>query len=73
MRDKTKAGPIQKDTIYPKDNLMGRLGWGDYAMRSARRSGLKVIRAGKSIFIRGEDFIDWLNKQAEQSAAASSN
>ena len=60
---KPKTGPIQKDTVYPKASFMGRIGWGEFAMRSARRSGLKVIRAGKSVFIRGEDFIDWLESQ----------
>lgn len=70
---KAATGPIQRDTVYPLDSLQALAGFGDFATRRARRSGLKVIKAGKKIFVHGEDFIEWLKKQAEQSAAASSN
>ncbi len=70
---KAKTGPIQRDTVYPLHSFMSRVGWGEFAMRSARRSGLRVVRMGKSVFVRGEDFIDFLDKQAEPSAVASSN
>ena len=70
---KAKTGPIQRDTVYPLHSFLARVGWGEFAMRSARRSGLKVIRAGKGVFIRGEDFIEWLNKKSEPSAVSSSN
>jgi hypothetical protein len=70
---KASTGPIQRDTVYPLDSFQALSGLGDFATRMARRSGLRVIKAGKNVFVRGEDFIDWLNKQAEPSAAASSN
>jgi hypothetical protein len=69
---KAKTGPIQRNTVYPKDSFMSRVGWGEFAMRSARRSGLKVIRAGKGVFVRGEDFIEWLNNQTESETAVAS-
>lgn len=70
---RTKTGPIQRNTIYPLADFMSRVGLGEFAMRRARREGLRVVRMGKSVFVRGEDFIDFLNKQAEPSAVASSN
>ena len=67
---KSNPGAIQRDTIYPKETIMQYVGWGDFAMRSARRSGLKVLRAGKRVFVRGEDFSDWLTSQTRASEPA---
>ena len=70
MINRKGTGPIQKNTIYPLGDFMGRVGMGEFAIRNARRAGLKVVRIGKKVFIRGEDFISFLDAQAEAVTAS---
>ena len=39
---KETRGPIEPDVIYPLPDIKQRSGFGDHAMRQARRAGLKV-------------------------------
>jgi hypothetical protein len=52
--------PIEPDVAYPLGNFQQRTGYGDSAMRAARRAGLRVIYLHKRCFVLGSDFIEYL-------------
>jgi len=56
------TGPIVEGEIYTLDEFKRRSRWRDAAIRTARRHGLKVIKAGNICFIRGTDFSEFLRK-----------
>jgi hypothetical protein len=51
---------------------MALSGLGVSAMRAARRSGLRVLYIGRSAFVSGDDFIDWIRATAKGSRGVSS-
>ena len=53
-------GPIEPDVVYPLDDLKGRSGMGNTALRTARRTGLKIMYAGGRAYCKGSAFIEWL-------------
>ena len=53
---------IQSDTLYTLRSFRDITGWGDHAMRTARRSGLKVRYRGNRGFVLGADFIKYLTQ-----------
>lgn len=53
--------PIKNDEIYRRDDFLARVGWGIHAWRSAKRTGLKVIRTAGRCYVRGCDFNDYLD------------
>ena len=57
--------PIEKGKIYPLPVFQRHSGWGRHAMREARRQGLKTIRSGGRIFVRGKDFFAYLDAVAD--------
>ncbi|MBI3467837.1 MAG: hypothetical protein HY000_32915 [Planctomycetes bacterium] len=57
------AGEIHPNVLYGAAEFRRRTGLGEYALRAARRRGLKVHRAGGRAFILGRDFIAWLEKR----------
>lgn len=63
---------ISVDEIYPLPRFKAASGLNDFAIRQARRRGLKVIACGKRKFVRGRDFYDYLDSQvpAENDSAA---
>lgn len=60
------AGPIRNGETYTLDEFKARSRWGNGAIRSARRNGLRMILAGNICFIRGEDFNQYLEKVATE-------
>lgn len=67
MANTRELAPIQNGVIYPLDNFQLRTGMGRHAMRAARRSGLKVIRLGSRVFVRGDDFNAFLETLSNDS------
>lgn len=57
---------VQCGVVYPLSDFQRRTGLGDYAMRQARRKGLRVRYVGGRGFVIGDDWIDWLSRQAEE-------
>lgn len=51
---------IEPDVLYHKAELMARLRWKQHAWRTARKQGLRVLRAGGRVYVRGQDVIDHL-------------
>jgi len=59
-RPATAPGEIDPRCIYTVGELKRRLRWGRVSWRKARRDGLRVLRAGRSRYVRGSDLIDYL-------------
>ncbi len=58
------AGSIESGHVYPIDDFKRRTRWSDAALRTARRNGLTVTRAGNINFVAGDDFLAYLKKLA---------
>lgn len=60
-------GPIVPGVLYPLDHLKARSGLGSAALRTARRTGLKVRYAAGRGYILGRDFILWVEQNGKDS------
>jgi hypothetical protein len=63
MRRKTDPndlGTISNQLTYPMPVFMKTAGIGKHALTQLRKQGLRVIRTGGRVFIRGQDFFDFL-------------
>lgn len=58
----TSNGVIEAGAVYTLQELKRRAGVAEWWLRTARRNGLRVIRAGNRGYVRGEDFIGYLDK-----------
>lgn len=58
--DLKHLGVIEDATTYPMPLFMQTSGLGKHALTGARRQGLKVVRLGGRVFIRGRDFNEFL-------------
>jgi hypothetical protein len=56
------SGTIVPDALYRIDEIAARMGWGDHALRAARRRGLKVLKSGKRCYVIGSDLLDFVRK-----------
>jgi len=54
-------GVIRPEEIYRKDEFFRRVGIKQAGYRTARRNGLKVIAAQGRVFVRGSDWIAYLD------------
>lgn len=61
MAMKVSAEPITPESLYRLDDFQKLTGLGRWAMRTARRNGLKVRRIGGRAYVLGRDFIDYLD------------
>lgn len=57
-----KLGPIAPDALYPLVALQERVGLGKTTMRTMRRQGLRVRYLCGRCFVRGADFIDFVEQ-----------
>jgi hypothetical protein len=55
-------GEVHPGVLYRADELKGRMGWSDAALRAARRRGLVVRREGKRAYVLGEDVITYITR-----------
>jgi len=53
-------GVIRAGEIYRKDELLKRAGLRQAGWRTARRQGLRVLEANGRCFVRGEDWLSYL-------------
>lgn len=53
---------IDPTKVYPLATFKRIVGYGDWAMRQARRDGLRVIYRGNRAFVRGADFDAFLQQ-----------
>lgn len=57
----SKSGIVEVDAVYQKAEFLSRVGLGEAAFRSARRAGLKVAYVHGKAYIRGRDWLDYLD------------
>lgn len=55
-------GVIQKDALYSKNEIKGRMGWTEASFRAARRKGLRTHRVGKRVYVTGVDAIAFVTE-----------
>lgn len=60
-------GVIAPTNLYHVDELLARLKWSKHAWRTARRQGLRVLRAGGRAYVLGSDLITYLSKMNGES------
>lgn len=53
--------PIEPQKLYPLDAFMRAAGMGKSALRAARRNGLTVKYVGCRAYVKGSDFIDYVD------------
>lgn len=53
--------------MYSLPEIKARLGWGDHAMRTARRNGLKVQYVAGRGYVYGKDAIDYIRQRGKVS------
>lgn len=58
------TGPIVAGETYTLDEFKARSRWSAGAIRTARKNGLKVTKAGNICFVRADDFNAYLSKLA---------
>jgi hypothetical protein len=58
--DLVAAASIRRDAVYALADFLAITRLSDAAMRSARRSGLKVRRLGRRSFVLGEEFATFI-------------
>jgi hypothetical protein len=58
-------GVISPNELYHLTEFKRRLGWGDHAMRVARRNGLKVQYIAGRAYVFGADGIDHIRSHAK--------
>ena len=58
----TESGVIRGDEVYRKDEFCRRVGISQHAWRTARRNGLHVIQTAGRSFVRGADWMHYLDR-----------
>jgi len=57
----TSPGVIRADELYRLDELQARLQAGEWAIRQARRKGLRMYKIGKRKYVKGADVLAFLD------------
>jgi hypothetical protein len=60
-------GPIEPSALYPLGVLRARTGLGIAAIRHMRREGLAVRYVAGRAFVRGSDFIEFVEQNGKKS------
>ena len=63
MATATVAELIEPHILYSRTEFKRRSGLGDFAIRKAKKDGLKVTPRGGREWILGRDFIEFVGKQ----------
>lgn len=62
---------IRPEELYPLPSAKSITGWGDSALRSARRGGLKLLYLHGRVFVRGAELIRYIEEAACDQAPTS--
>ncbi|QDT84775.1 hypothetical protein [Gimesia chilikensis] len=60
------TGQIEPQTLYSLEEFKQVSGMGNWALRQARKAGLKMLKIGNRKFVKGQAFIDFLDSQNEE-------
>ena len=61
---------IDSSKVYPLPIFMQAVGMSKWAIRQARRAGLRTVKVGNRSYVRGSDWDEFLANKAEQKAAS---
>jgi hypothetical protein len=59
--------PISVHEVYPLKVFKQRSGLDSWALRKAKRAGLRVFAVGRRRYVRGSDFAEFLGQLPEES------
>jgi hypothetical protein len=59
-------GVFHPGDVYTADEVKRRTGWGSWAFAQNRRRGLRTKTVGKTIFVRGDDLIQFVEAQGNE-------
>lgn len=62
---KPPGGGFSRDEILTKTEFLRRIPWGKKAWSTALNDGLKTIKQGGLVFVRGSDFWDFCERKAK--------
>lgn len=62
------AGTFVPGELLTLPELRRRTGWGQFALRQARKRGLRIVRSGNSRYCFSDDFIKFVAETAEEEA-----
>lgn len=62
------TGQIEPQTLYSLEEFKQVSGMGNWALRQARKAGLKMLKSGNRKFVKGQDFIDFLDSQNSETS-----
>jgi len=63
------GGSIQAGEVMTLQELKRRLGWGEHAIRQARKAGLRLIPFGREKFALGADVLAFFKRLADQQSS----
>jgi hypothetical protein len=60
------SGTINAGEAYTVQEFGRRLGLKEWALRSLKRKGLRMIKVSGRCFVQGRDFLEFLDREAKQ-------
>lgn len=64
---------IQSGVVYTLDNFKSLSGLGTHALRQAVKKGLQTIQIGSRKYVRGSDFLAFIDKQIQTQSSNQEN
>jgi hypothetical protein len=64
MATAAPPGLVEPGILYRMDELCLRLGWSRKSWDAAKRRGLRVLRSGKRVYVKGSDALAFIEKDA---------
>ena len=65
------SGAIEPGAVYRLEDFLARVGWSHHAWRSARAAGMKSVRMHARCYVRGDDFMRYVDQVASRAEPAS--
>lgn len=67
------AGQIEPQTLYALEEFKKVSGMKSWALRQARKSGLKMLKIGNRKYVKGQSFIDFIEAQNAPKVSETAN
>lgn len=67
------AGQIEPQTLYALEEFKKVSGMKSWALRKARKSGLKMLKIGNRKYVKGQAFIDFIESQNAPKVSETAN
>jgi hypothetical protein len=61
---RSTPGVIHAAESYRADEFRRRTGLNDFTWRAVRKAGLRVVRFGRKLWVRGSDWFEFLERAA---------